>query len=55
MKKIWYLTLLLFPLLLTGCASESGGGFDIVAFLKNPIMMALIVIATLYFVWKSRK
>lgn len=39
----------------SGCSSGEGGGFDVVKFLKNPIIMGIIFIATLYFVFKSSR
>lgn len=55
MKKLKYLLLLLPILVLTGCSGGEGGGFDLVAFVKNPIVMVLIFIATLYLVFKGGK
>lgn len=51
MKKVKYLVLLL-PLVLAGCAG-GGGGFDMVAFTKNPIVMILIGIIVLWVAFKS--
>lgn len=53
MKKVKFLIMLL-PLTLTGCAAGSGG-FDVVKFVRNPFIMAIIIIATLWFAFKSRK
>lgn len=39
----------------SGCSAGEGGGFDVVKFLKNPIIMGIIFIATLYFVFKSSR
>ena len=52
-KKVKYLILLL-PLFLTGCMGGDGGGFDIQGFLGNPFIMAIIIIAVLYYVFKQR-
>ncbi|KKN59285.1 hypothetical protein LCGC14_0543840 [marine sediment metagenome] len=43
---------LLLPLSLIGCM---GGNFDIRDFVRHPIIMAIIIIATLYFAFKYNK
>jgi len=47
---------LLFLLSASSCISSNaggGGGFDIGKFVRNPIIMGIIVIAALYFAFKS--
>jgi hypothetical protein len=58
MLKYFKLSILLLPLVFTSClktgiSGGGGGGFDIVRFLKNPIVMGIIIIIVLYFVFKS--
>jgi len=54
MKRMAKYLIFLFPLLLTGCSTGGGSGFDINKLLKNPIIMAIIIIAVLYYVFTHR-
>jgi hypothetical protein len=49
-RKLALLASLLSILFLTGCSS--GGGFDIVQFLKNPIVMVIIGLFIVVWMWK---
>ena len=52
---IVYLSIGLIALLSTSCMVGTGQSFDVIAILRNPIIMGIILIAVLYFVFKSRK
>lgn len=54
MKKYRYIALLLLLPLLSACSS-SQGEFDIAAFVKNPVISAIIVIVVLYVAFKGLK
>ncbi len=53
------LLLLSMPILsLAGCAnrqSESGGGFDVLAFLHNPIIVVIIMLVVVYYMMTHKK
>ena len=56
-KKLTLLLISLSPILLTsGCASkEDGGGFDIVKFTQNPVVMVVAGILIVYWMMKKSK
>ncbi len=54
MKKLLVLFILLLIAPLSGCSNQSGGGFDLVAFTKNPIVMAIIGILVLWYMLKKK-
>ena len=55
-KLLKTLALLLPFLMLSGCiGGKQDGGFDVVAFLKNPIVMVIIGIIVLWFAFRSNK
>ncbi len=51
MKRIKYLALILFipTFLLTGCIGGGGEPFNIQEFMKNPFVMGIIIIITLWY------
>ena len=52
-KYISFILLIASILLLSGCAE--GGGFDVTGFVRNPVIMAIIIIVALYYAFKMRK
>lgn len=57
MKRALLLSILLsLTILLLGCGSKTdgGGGFDLVALVHNPVVMAIIVIVVLWYMLKKK-
>lgn len=52
MQRFRYLLLILPLVFLSGC---TGGGIDLVALTKNPIIMAIIIIIALWVAFKMKK
>lgn len=55
-KKVLLLfTIAILSALLSGCTGGGGGGFDIVQFLQNPIVMVVLGCLIVYWMWKGTK
>ena len=55
MNKLKLLAILISPLvLLTGCMG-GGGDFDVAAFVRNPVIMFIVFVATLYIAFKMTR
>jgi len=55
MKRKVFLLITLLSVILTGCSSGEGGGFDILKVLQNPVVMVIGGILIAYWMFKHSK
>lgn len=59
-RRLALLTIMAFTLLLSGCMVKPisepkvGGGFDLNMFIRNPIVMGIIIIVVLWFMFRKK-